>query len=119
MSHTEDDKQKEFSSFKCVKCGNCCRGEGYVHITPEDASAIARFLNISAQEFYFTYTRRMNGEYWLKDKPNQDCIFLESNLCSIHEVKPQQCKDFPYKWRTQDIVEFCTALQDTRENPRN
>ncbi len=103
--------------FVCRRCGNCCRGDGFVIITITDARRIADFLEISVQEFYYTYTKRMNDEYRLEDIPGtKDCIFLENNLCKIHPVKPQQCRDFPWKWRVLEMVHFCRALQMQKEH---
>ena len=110
----------EVNDFLCERCGNCCRGEGVVRVTLQDARCIAGFLEITVQEFYHCYTIRINDEYWLKDKPNQDCIFLNDNDCRVHQVKPRQCRDFPRKWRTSDIALYCMAIKksniDTKKN---
>jgi hypothetical protein len=48
----------------------------------------------------------------LKSKPDGSCIFLEGvNICSIQPVKPQQCRDFPNKWRFDGWREKCEALE--------
>ena len=102
----------DISAFECVRCGNCCRGDGFVKVTRSDARRIAALLGITAQEFYHRYTMRHEGDYWLIDKPdNDDCIFLENNLCSVNEAKPQQCRDFPYKWRVSNMLSFCSAVR--------
>ena len=103
--------EDDIKEFECQRCGNCCRGDGIVRVTPEEVRAIAEFLNIPVQECYNRYTIQVHDGYWLKDKPNKDCIFLEGNLCSIHPVKPRQCRDFPWKWRTNDAINYCKGLQ--------
>jgi Fe-S-cluster containining protein len=97
--------------FVCLQCGHCCRGDGVVRITKRDARHIAAFLDITVQEFYHRYTYPMNDEYWLKDKHNKECIFLEDKRCVVHDAKPQQCKDYPGKWRSSELVEFCQGLK--------
>ncbi|MCX7766422.1 MAG: YkgJ family cysteine cluster protein [Candidatus Sumerlaeia bacterium] len=100
----------QLENFVCKRCGNCCRGEGFVKITPEEARIIATFLKITVPEFYRNYTVKLADVVWLKDKPNKDCIFLEDNLCVIHPVKPKQCRDFPRKWHTADVASYCQGL---------
>jgi Fe-S-cluster containining protein len=105
-----------FQQFECVRCGNCCRGPGFVRITQEDATRIARFLNIKLSSFYTQYTMSHgDGELWLLDDENSDCLFLDkNNLCTIHPVKPRQCAEFPASWRTADVALYCEGLNHTR-----
>ena len=42
---TEEEKR----NFKCLHCGNCCKGEGVVHINDEDAIRISHFLEMSIE----------------------------------------------------------------------
>lgn len=107
----------DISDFVCQRCGNCCRGEGFVKVTAADARNIAAFLQISTEEFYELYTIKMDAMFWLKDKPNKDCIFLEGSLCRVNSVKPQQCRDFPWKWRTIDIGSYCHGVREQEKKP--
>jgi Fe-S-cluster containining protein len=108
------------SSFVCARCGNCCRGEGYVRVTPSDVERMASHLNVSVNDFIASHTRTPEilehgeaGDLWLIDKPGpeQDCIFLTDNRCEVHAVKPVQCIGFPTKWRTPDIMDYCVGMQ--------
>jgi Fe-S-cluster containining protein len=48
----------------------------------------------------------------LKSNPDGSCIFLEGiNTCTIQSVKPQQCRDFPNKWRFDGWREQCEAIE--------
>lgn len=111
----------EIARFECKQCGNCCRGIGYVRITPDDAERIARFLNIKLASFYNQYTFRPEGlisnstentEWWLLDTESHECVFLEKNLCKIHPVKPLQCRDFPQQWHPRDFFLYCKGMRD-------
>ena len=100
--------------FNCQQCGNCCRVPGAVHISPDEAGAIAAFLGMDVYAFTETYTRlgtsRINLE--LLEHPDGACIMLkDDNTCRINPVKPQQCRDFPSGWRTPATVAACPALQ--------
>lgn len=110
----------EINPFACAMCGNCCRGEGYVRVTPQDVAAIAAHLQMGVAEFTQTFTRPPEypdhaavGDLWLLDKPGPEleCIFLEGNFCRVHESKPGQCIGFPMKWRTPDIMDYCVGMQ--------
>lgn len=85
-------------SFSCERCGHCCSGQpGYVWVLPEELDAISKYFT---QEIS-TYVRRVGTRFSLIEKTNGDCVFLERDnsglaLCCIHEVKPKQCKTWPF-----------------------
>jgi len=96
--------------FQCHRCGNCCRGDGYVFLEDADVRRLAHFFDLSIEEFKKQYTRTIeSGTLALKDQddPDQSCIFLKDNLCVAHEAKPQQCRDFPRKWRPSTVSNYC------------
>lgn len=110
----------QINEFQCAMCGNCCRGEGYVRLRPDDITRMAEHLEISEAEFIETYTRAPGipahadaGDLWLKDKPGpeQECILLENNLCRVHPVKPPACVGFPLTWRTPDVMDYCEGMR--------
>ena len=100
------------SEFKCHSCGNCCRGEGYVELDNDTIDAIAQFLTLSRDDFleqFATYDAKTR-RWHLNDQADEEksCIFLlPDNRCQVHPVKPQQCRDFPRKWRPSNIADFC------------
>lgn len=100
--------------FVCHRCGNCCRGEGYVWLTRADIRRIAAHLELTAEQFLRTHTRRVDGHIALLDRPLPDkpCIFYEPGQgCLIHAVKPKQCVNFPVKWCEEDAITYCRGLQ--------
>jgi uncharacterized protein len=110
----------QLSEFRCALCGNCCRGDGYVRISPTELARIAEHLQLPKADFVEQFTRAPEivehsevGDLWLIDKPGpeQECIFLENNRCAINAVKPSQCIGFPLKWRTPDIMEYCEGMR--------
>lgn len=85
--------------FKCTGCGKCCTGSpGYIWVTKEEIQAIAEFLKISVDKFMRTYIRQKEGRFSLIEKPsfNFDCVFLKEKKCSIYEVRPKQCRTYPW-----------------------
>lgn len=100
--------------FVCHRCGQCCKGGGYVWLTGRDIRRIAGHLNMTEREFVRRYTRRSQGKLALIDHqiPAKARIFYEEGAgCRIHTVKPRQCVDFPFRWRGEDAVSYCRGLQ--------
>jgi len=89
---------KEGLRFKCTGCGECCTGApGYVWIDEKEIAEMAKFLNISAEEFVKKYTRKVNGGISLNEHPtNYDCVFLKEKKCLVYGARPHQCKAFPW-----------------------
>ena len=98
--------------YECTGCGACCRWEGYVRITEEEADAIANFLNVDTRSFVDRYTVLTRDRQGLSLREHEDgaCIFLTAdNRCQINPVKPQQCRDFPNKWNFPGFEKICQA----------
>jgi uncharacterized protein len=86
--------------FECVKCGACCKWDGVVVLTLEDQDRIADELFLSKEKFLDKYTKKHGKDTVLKNKPeSSSCAFLDhNNKCSVWDVKPKQCADFPKKF---------------------
>ncbi|MBS0634094.1 MAG: YkgJ family cysteine cluster protein [Verrucomicrobia bacterium] len=92
---------KEGLRFKCTECGKCCTGApGFVWITQEEMEAMARHLAISVDLFKRRYVRIRNNRLCLVEKKSENnaCIFLEGKRCQIYQVRPKQCRTFPW-WK--------------------
>lgn len=104
--------------FECHRCGNCCRGEGFVAMTEGEIDRAAAFLGISVSEFLTQFCQQTKSGGWELISQGdllQSCIFLfeEKGLygCRIHGAKPEQCKGFPFEWRPRDAEEYCAGLR--------
>jgi len=104
------DKLKQFD---CRRCNQCCLKPGYVYITPHEAEKIADHLSMDVYEFTDMCCEVVSRQKLvLKKRLDESCIFLEKEGCFIHEAKPQQCVDFPSKWRTRNSYEYCEGLKE-------
>jgi Fe-S-cluster containining protein len=100
--------------FKCQICGACCRiKDGIVRVNADEISRIARYLQISEDEFIKDHTDLSPDRQGLilRSRPNGECVYLNSeNLCTINEVKPDKCRTFPFEWVNPDSASVCPGL---------
>lgn len=86
--------EAEFQRTDCLKCGNCCKTTGPL-FTNADIERISRHLRLKPQAFIATYLRvDEDNDYVLQQVP---CAFLGAdNYCSIYDVRPKACREFPH-----------------------
>jgi len=105
--------------FACQKdCSACCQlSGGYVYLTDSEARAVAAYLDTSYDEFLHYFTREIDGVLALQDGEDDACVFLENGSCLIYEVRPLQCRMFPFwpenlkdaqSW--QGVMEICPGI---------
>ncbi|MEI6808570.1 MAG: YkgJ family cysteine cluster protein [bacterium] len=84
--------------FGCTQCGHCCAcAPGKVFLTEEEACSIAGFLKLDPEAFRKEYlVTAPFSESSLREKPDHDCIFLVDRKCSIYDVRPEQCRTYPF-----------------------
>ncbi len=82
------------AKIDCLSCANCCKTSPPL-IVKSDVSRIAKHLAISKKQFMRKYVLEdVNGEMNFMNVP---CSFLkEDNHCSIYEVRPEACKQYPH-----------------------
>ncbi|MFD2101580.1 YkgJ family cysteine cluster protein [Flagellimonas iocasae] len=84
----------EFERTDCLTCANCCKTTGPL-FTNADIERIAKHFKIKPSEFIDRYLRvDEENDYVLQSVP---CAFLGAdNYCSIYEVRPKACREFPH-----------------------
>ena len=98
--------------FDCQRCTACCRWPGQVRLTDDEMTRLASFLRLTEFDFIQKYTRLRQDRRGLalQEKPNGECVFLDGRDCSVQEVKPRQCRDFPNRWNFPGFQEVCKAV---------
>ena len=97
--------------FACQPgCTACCEQKGFVYLTESDVIRAAEFLGISPAEFERKYVFRTRNRIRLRVPRDASCHFLTASGCSIHPVKPTQCRIFPF-W--PELVESRREWQKT------
>lgn len=92
-------------TFQCQRSGNCCSVPGgVVKVSGPELVAIAEFLGLAPSIVRARYFQR--GNDLLRDVPGTSrCVFLKEGkspgggpraTCSIHPVRPEQCRQWPF-----------------------
>jgi Fe-S-cluster containining protein len=124
--------------FTCIPgCTKCCDTIGFVYITEKNLRETARFLGMKPAEFERRFVYRTRNLLRLRKPRGKQCHFLVEGGCSIHPVKPVQCRLFPFwpeylesrtAWRNTgqrcpgigkgDLIQIGTALETASEMKR-
>lgn len=85
---------EEFEKTDCLTCANCCKTTGPL-FTDKDIDRISKHFKQKPQQFINQYLRiDEDDDYVLQTVP---CTFLGAdNYCSIYEVRPKACREFPH-----------------------
>lgn len=98
--------------FVCQCCGACCRVPGVVRVSDIDIERLATYLGLTSEAFIADYTELSPSRTGLvlKGDHSAPCMFLTpENQCQVHFARPQQCRDYPERWRSDDIEAVCKA----------
>jgi Fe-S-cluster containining protein len=83
--------------FECqAGCTACCEQKGFVYLTDADLARIAAHFEMKAAEFERKFCYRTRNRLRLRVPKEVNCHFLMDGGCSIHAVKPTQCRTFPF-----------------------
>lgn len=103
---------EKLERFECQRCNECCKKPGFVYLKEGEEESIARFLGLEVFDFVNRFCELEDRrKLVLKKNPDESCTFLSESGCSIHSAKPQQCLDFPVKWRTPASLDYCEGLK--------
>lgn len=100
-----------FREIDCTKCANCCKILGPL-FTESDISRIAKHFRMRLPVFKDMYLRvDEDNDKVFKSMP---CPFLgEDNLCSIYDIRPKACREFPHTDRKKIYQINHLTIQNT------
>lgn len=107
-----------WAEINCLNCANCCRVMSPTY-TKEDIKRIAAHLGMKPRDFKekWLYLDKRGNEWMNKSQPCQ-FLDLKTNMCTIYEVRPADCAEFPhflkkpqkdYLYIHKQNIEFCPA----------
>jgi Fe-S-cluster containining protein len=113
------------AKIDCTTCANCCR-VATTPVTERDVERLARFLRVKAAVFLRDYTEETEDEGRILKRNENGCVFLDGNLCSVYEVRPNTCELFPHLvkgngsllsrlWHMPDRAVYCPIVYNTLE----
>ena len=121
----KESHDEVFSQIDCTKCANCCKTIS-PQVRKEDITRISSALEISENEFIKKYLKSGDrNEYEMNALP---CPFLKEDKCSIYEVRPKDCRDFPHtnkkdfthrRFMHTNNTEVCPAVYHIVEEMKN
>ncbi len=111
--------------FHCIRCGDCCRhNKDVVALESYDAFQIAKCLNLEIANVFEEYCELV----WLEDTgiplfilktvdPDESCIFLKDNCCTVQAAKPKTCRLYPFSVEPKlpDASDFYWLLCNERK----
>lgn len=104
-----------FKKIDCLQCANCCKTTSPI-FRDVDIKRIAKGLRVKEKDLISDYLRMdEEGDYVLKSSP---CAFLgEDNYCSIYEIRPLACREYPHTDRKHMHQILDLTLKNTEVCP--
>lgn len=83
-----------WQKVSCTECANCCKTMTPTYKRP-DIVRLATHFRITPAAFKAKWLSKdeTSGDWVNKSLP---CPFLVDNLCSVYEVRPKDCAEFPH-----------------------
>ena len=117
--------QQTEEEIDCTACANCCR-VATTQVTERDVERLAKHFRISVTQFLRDYTVESAEEGRILKRTETGCVFLEGNLCSVYEARPNTCELFPHlvkgngslvsrMWHMPDRAVYCPIVYNTLE----
>jgi Fe-S-cluster containining protein len=98
-----------FRQIDCIACSNCCKLTGTA-LNKKDIAQISGRLSMSAADFIKQYLRNDDdGEMVIKLIP---CPFLTAKGCSIYDIRPELCREYPYTSKADMISRLINLVNN-------
>ena len=88
---------KVWAEIDCTTCANCCK-KMTPTFTPKDLKRISAHFGETVNEFkekWLYKEKKKDGDWMNRSQPCQ-FLNLKNNLCTIYEIRPEDCASFPH-----------------------
>jgi len=101
----------------CLSCANCCKTMSPTY-TKADVKRISNHLGMKEADFRKKWLEKDRHGDWLNKSTPCQFLDLNTNMCSIYEVRPRDCAGFPHHTKRSMVdymhvykqnIEFCPA----------
>ncbi len=115
--------QEVEDKIDCTACANCCR-VATTKVNDRDVERLSKFIGVRTHEFLRDYTVESPEEGRILRRNENGCVFLEGNLCSVYDARPQTCELFPHlvkgngsfisrMWDMPDRAVYCPIVYNS------
>ena len=107
----QETHDQVFEKIDCLQCANCCKTTGPL-FTSKDVDRIAKHFKMKVADFEDKFLRTdEDQDQVLQSLP---CWFLnEDHTCSIYEIRPKACREFPHTDRKKIYQINHLTIQNT------
>jgi uncharacterized protein len=115
-TYAEQIDKEVWTEVACLACSNCCRT-----MTPtynfQDLRRISAYLGMTIKAFKEKWLYKDGKGEWLN--LSQPCQFLnlKTNMCSIYEVRPDDCAGFPHLTKKKMVEYIHVHKQNVQHCP--
>lgn len=115
-TYAEQIDKEVWTEVTCLACSNCCRT-----MTPtynfQDIRRISAYLGMTIKAFKERWLYKNRKGEWLNR--SQPCQFLnlKTNMCSIYEVRPDDCTGFPHLAKKKMVEYMHVHKQNVQHCP--
>lgn len=107
-----------WQEVNCLSCANCCKTMSPT-FNNRDLKRIAAHLGMTVEEFrnkWLLFDKKEKD--WMNKKQPCQFLDLQTNMCSIYEVRPDDCAGFPHLTKKKMVsyihvhkqnIEYCPA----------
>lgn len=93
----KDDLKTAGDIFQCQMCGICCCGFGGTYVSESDIETISNYIQCDPDSFRKRYCSRSGSRWVLATASSGQCLFFDPiKACTIHPVKPEMCRAWPF-----------------------
>ena len=113
----EDIEKEVWKEVSCLSCANCCKVMSPTY-TNADIKRISAHLGMRPIDFKekWLYREKKDNEWMNRSQPCQ-FLDLKTNMCTIYEVRPADCADFPHFHKRPAIDYFYIHAQNIEYCP--
>jgi len=111
-------EKEVWREIDCLTCANCCKTMSPTY-TAGDIKRISSHFDMAVPEFKEKWLRKERGTGdWLNKSTPCQFLDLDTNMCSIYEIRPLDCVGFPHLPKKKMVeymhvhkqnLEFCPA----------
>ena len=103
-TYAEQVDKEVWAEVNCLACSNCCRSMTPTY-TAQDLKRISTHFRLSVTAFKEKWLYKNRKGEWMNRLQPCQFLNLNTNMCSIYEIRPADCAGFPHLTKKK-MVEY-------------